>query len=73
MSRTRPATLGARQEPSRRDERAGGFVGEADERLIVGGPSVGERDDRLVVHGEQVLPQSAAQAREPRTPVQACG
>ncbi len=68
-----PVALGRGQEPPGRDERAGGFVGEADERLVVGGAPVGERDDRLVVHGEQVLRQRAAQACEPRTAVQARG
>ncbi len=65
--------LGRGQEPAGSDEPSRGFVGEADERLVVRGAPVAEGDDRLVVHGEQVLVQRAAQACQPRTAVQPRG
>ncbi len=68
-----PVALGGGQEPSGRHERAGWFVGETNERLVVGRPPVGDGDDRLVVHGEQVVLEGVAQAREPGPPMQARG
>ncbi len=47
-----PVALGGGQERARRDKPSIGFVGEPDERLVVGDGAAGELDDRLEVQRE---------------------
>ena len=68
-----PVALGRRQEVPGGDQRAVRFVGEAQQRLVVGDAPSLQRDDRLEVQHEQLVLQRAPQAREPRAPVQARG
>ncbi len=57
--------LGRGQEAAGRDQATVGFVGETQQRLVLGHPPIRERDDRLEMQDEQILSQRTAQSCQP--------